>query len=51
MKRSIIVGAAMAVVAGAIALASGTAGASRPNEQANSYVQVIAPNSGPRAEH
>ena len=48
MKKSIIIGAAVAIVAGAVALASGPASASQGNEHANNYVQVVAPNSGPR---
>ena len=51
VKRSIIVGAVVAVAAGVVALASGTAGASQPTEHANSYVQVVAPNGGPRSQH
>jgi len=52
VKKSIIVGAVVAVAAGVIALTSGTIESSRSTEHANSannYVQVIGPNSGRRS--
>jgi hypothetical protein len=49
MKKSIIIAALVAIAAGAIALATGTASASQPNEHANSYVQNLDEPNGGRA--
>lgn len=46
VKKSIIIGATIAVAAAVVALASGTASASQHNEHANNYIQEPGPNSG-----